>query len=321
MIDRHRRLHPLEQKLFGLVIKKHHDEDDVFAIKNCVKLIKKSKDIPPPSFSARTGYGSTPLTCAVNNRNLAVTKILIEEKAYDDTGIATALFVASREGCMDIVCLLIKENNNIINIANYLGNTALMGAASTGRNDIVQTLIASGALLELKERREKTALDVAICESKCLPVIRTLLEAGSCINKPQLLFDFLERKCMQQKSEDAEDIYVCLSILCEQQERLREETAVPEKPQLSEEFYQKAENMLQDLSKPSGVTYKLRRDAVIEKIDTVTNQLFPLRYPKEVNQMIAEYDNPFRHQIFNIQKNPKETVLNKDEHNKKKKIF
>jgi len=316
--------HPLERELF--IIAGFPQNGDTSSIKRCIKQIKESKDIPKPNIDLQNEEGNTALMIAattISNRSIA--KILIEERANPDIqnnfNCGHVLIGATREGWLDIVELLINVKADINN-RNYLGTTGLICAAYNGHIDIVTALIKAGCDLEI-EYIDGTALDGSMKSShhnRHLPIIRILLEAGACINHPKSLFEFLEEKHNQKKLENAEDIYVCLSILCEQQERIREEKAAPEKSRLSEELYQKAENMLRDLPIPYGVTYKLRRDAVIEKIDTVTNQLFPLRYPKGVNQIMAEYDNPFLHQLFDIQKNPKETVLKENATHKKRKL-
>lgn len=318
-----RNMHPLEKKLFSIA---GHLNGDTASLKSCIREIKECKDIPKPNIDLQDGDGNTALmVVARTSNNLPIGKILIEEGANPDIKNNDGFYVlhfAARNNRLNIVELLIQVKADI-NLTSSFGSTALIGAAYSGYIDIVKALIKAGCDLEMKDKKGDTALNDSIksgFHNRHLPTIRTLLEAGAYINQPQPLLEFLEKKHNQQKLDDAEDIYVCLSILCEQQERIREEKAAPEKSRLSEELYQKAENMLRDLPEPSSVSYKLKRDVVIEKIDEVTNRLFPTLYPQGVNQIMATYDNPIRHRLFDIQEKQKgtETGLKENERNKMK---
>jgi ankyrin repeat protein len=53
------------------------------------------------------------------------------------------------------------EHGADINAVNVTGETALHGAASHGANDIIRLLAARGAKLAIKDKRNRTPLDIA----------------------------------------------------------------------------------------------------------------------------------------------------------------
>jgi ankyrin repeat protein len=119
--------------------------------------------------------GATPLLRAAQSGDLALVKLFLERGAdpslTTDDG-TTALMVAagigwvegvtyewSREQTLETVSLLL-DLGVPVNAQNLDGQTALMGAAHKGRNDVVELLVARGADLALRDIGSRDTIHV-----------------------------------------------------------------------------------------------------------------------------------------------------------------
>jgi ankyrin repeat protein len=120
--------------------------------------------------------GATPFWLAADARypNLDILRALVSAGA--DPGIAvqdgaTPLMaavgmaqndarLAEEPSALDVVKFLVELRADV-NAVNRAGQTALHGATRAGRNRIVQFLAENGAVLNVKDRRGRTPLDIA----------------------------------------------------------------------------------------------------------------------------------------------------------------
>ena len=109
-------------------------------------------------------YGFKTLVDFINKDNLDGIKSLLEnnktpcnvDNAEQDTGL-TLLMVASAQGKLDFVCLLIYHGASLL-IKDDDGATALHHAAMNGYSDICQELLEAKAPLETADSGGWTAL-------------------------------------------------------------------------------------------------------------------------------------------------------------------
>jgi ankyrin repeat protein len=135
---------------------------------------------PPPLRGDFVMYtnsvGATPFWLAADARypNLDILRALVSAGA--DPGIAvqdgaTPLMaavgmaqndarLAEEPSALDVVKFLVELRADV-NAVNRAGQTALHGATRAGRNRIVQFLAENGAVLNVKDRRGRTPLDIA----------------------------------------------------------------------------------------------------------------------------------------------------------------
>ncbi len=109
--------------------------------------------------------GYTALFRATEYNHLEVVKELLKHSDIDinkkDKDGWTALMLASFTGLDDIVNELVKYPKIDLDIQNEDKETALMCACFNGHIDIVKILLKQGARTDLKDRRKKTAYDIA----------------------------------------------------------------------------------------------------------------------------------------------------------------
>jgi ankyrin repeat protein len=142
-----------------------------------------TKKIPPREAQGdiKVLAGATPLYRATKSTDLSAIRLLMAKGA--DPSIAlldqtTPLMVAAGMGTplvatedaltggdkgdpLDAIKLFVKAGADV-NAANNQGFTAMHYAAQTGRNSIVEFLAANGAKLDLKNKADKTPLDLAM---------------------------------------------------------------------------------------------------------------------------------------------------------------
>ena len=113
--------------------------------------------------NARSRVGETALVIALKNDRTDLARQMLD--AGTDVSLAavngvTPLMAAAHGGHVEIVQILLQTgvNPNAI-YAHSL--TALMWAAGYGQTDTVRSLLAAGARADLKDDRDKTALDIA----------------------------------------------------------------------------------------------------------------------------------------------------------------
>lgn len=130
-------------------------------------LIEKGADVDAIVSYQNGVKGDAALTGAIRNGYLDIVKLLVDNKANvnniekndthnDDTPITLAAFYGSR----NILEYLAPKVENI-NYQNSKGQTALMIAANSWREDNVKILLKYNADTTLKDNDGKTALDIA----------------------------------------------------------------------------------------------------------------------------------------------------------------
>lgn len=106
----------------------------------------------------------SPLMIASREGMLKIVNVLITLNAnIDQTNKFgdTALMMASSEGRLDVVLRLLKCGANV-NIANNVGNTALIFAAHDIHTNVVQALISNGGLINHTNEKGLKAIDFAL---------------------------------------------------------------------------------------------------------------------------------------------------------------
>ncbi|MES2604673.1 MAG: ankyrin repeat domain-containing protein [Pseudomonadota bacterium] len=150
-------------------------------------------------------YGSSPMVEAATHANLEVLELLLDAGADVESPNPegqTALMAVARTGSLEAAELLLEHGANINAAETWGGQTALMWAAARQQPAMVKLLIAKGAEIDKRaidrnwERRVTseprvkemfqggfTALLYGVRE-ECLECVKTLLDAGADINKP-----------------------------------------------------------------------------------------------------------------------------------------
>ena len=112
-------------------------------LKDLRSLIKMGADIN----QSGEQHGGTPLLIASQEGHLEVVKLLIESggsvNEADNRG-ATPLWIASGAGHLEIVKLLIKSGGSVNQAENTNGITPLYIASECGHLEVVKLLIKSG---------------------------------------------------------------------------------------------------------------------------------------------------------------------------------
>ena len=124
--------------------------------------------------------GIYPLILASQQGRSDVVKFLLEQNAaldvIDDYG-NNALWAACYADNSDCIDALIKAGIDINHQNSVSGATALIFAASSGRDAVVERLLAAGADPDLKTHDDFTALDLASTR-KILKLLAKLVKLG-----------------------------------------------------------------------------------------------------------------------------------------------
>ncbi|MFM7557770.1 MAG: ankyrin repeat domain-containing protein, partial [Alphaproteobacteria bacterium] len=133
--------------------------------------------------------GISNLMSAVSNNDVEGTRffakagsIIVNQK---NKGGATALHIASREGNLDIVKILIDSGANP-NIADNEGYTPLMRASLSASAEVVEYLLKNGAKPGIFNSQNETAI-IHATNSKCDDCINALIENGQIIKSVDTL--------------------------------------------------------------------------------------------------------------------------------------
>ncbi len=122
------------------------------------------------------GAGATPFLRAAKTGDAEVMRLLLahgaDPKAETKDGTTAMILAAGLSWTMGItnvdeknaleaikICI---DNGVDVNAANDKGDTALHGAATSGRNQVVSFLVEHGAKLDVKDKQGRTPLDVAM---------------------------------------------------------------------------------------------------------------------------------------------------------------
>lgn len=119
---------------------------------------------------------ATPLHWAAEQGKADIVALLLDRGADPQArnlAGSTALHIAAKLGREEVVRLLLERKLDP-EAANLAGFTPLMFAARNGDASVVRLLIAAGAPLDAKDRRGKTAWDVAneLGRTELLPLLR-----------------------------------------------------------------------------------------------------------------------------------------------------
>ncbi|KAF7333090.1 HET-domain-containing protein [Mycena venus] len=140
-----------------------------------------------------TKDGKTPLYLAWKNGHLDIVELLIKHNASVDQAIKygwTMLHLASGNGHLKIVQLLIEHNASVDFTTGY-GNTALHLALVKGHLHIARLLIEHNVSVNLATKRGWTALHLALDKGH-LDIVKLLLEHNASINLHGQRLDALE---------------------------------------------------------------------------------------------------------------------------------
>jgi len=130
---------------------------------------------------AEINGGSPALFQAVRSGNRAMVELLLGRGANIDQDAEngkTALYQAVNDGFQTIAEVLLARHANVNLAETKRGYTPLHIAAQSGRTNLMQMLIAAGALVDVQTSAGRTALSLAV-ESGSLEAVKLLLTAGA----------------------------------------------------------------------------------------------------------------------------------------------
>ncbi len=122
-------------------------------------LIEKGADLNKKNKNGDTALGAAKRS---GYRSQKIVEILNKEQTWQSVALDT-LFKLSKNGTLSQFALtkLLKGRAYLLNRQDAYGNTALMYAIMQGHAKVVSLLIAAGAKLNIKNKDNKTALDLA----------------------------------------------------------------------------------------------------------------------------------------------------------------
>ena len=129
-------------------------------------------------------FSDCPLCKAVNDGDSEQVDFLLqsgENPNAADKDNFTVLMMASRQGHLDIVKILLDAGVNLRAVDNINGFTALIWAAEGGHPEVAQILLSAGAKLNAASSTGKTALHMAAWQGR-LAATKALLAAGANLN-------------------------------------------------------------------------------------------------------------------------------------------
>ncbi|XP_013143652.1 PREDICTED: 26S proteasome non-ATPase regulatory subunit 10-like [Papilio polytes] len=125
----------------------------------------------------KTYRGQTPLHYASSKGHKEIVKLLIDSDARVnevDELRATPLHRAAAQGRSSIVELLLESPSIIVDLCDSTGCTALHLACEEEREAVACMLVKAGASFSIKNKEEKTPLD--LCSNKLKNMLHNLLE-------------------------------------------------------------------------------------------------------------------------------------------------
>lgn len=128
------------------------DKNPIQVDARIAKLLEMSADINTQD----NIFKATPLMCAIQNKNIHRTKLLLDKGAdieKMDIRNETALFKAVTSDNLELIKLLVDKGANIEKINSY-GQTVLFVSMSMKKISIAKLLISHGATLILLDTKE-----------------------------------------------------------------------------------------------------------------------------------------------------------------------
>jgi ankyrin repeat protein len=160
---------------------------------------------------------------AARKGNLAAVESFLKEgvdiNARDSSSKGTALIYAATEGREEIVSFLIGKEADL-NCQNEFGHTALAMAACWGHQESVRLLLEAGANLEPRNQHDQTAYELAL-EKKEFAIAKMLKEA------PEERLQAIAQKAASEEAEKR-------NLISEKQNLLKEK--MRNKPGLKPRF-------------------------------------------------------------------------------------
>jgi ankyrin repeat protein len=131
--------------------------------------------------------GALPLWMASKNGCLGCVKLLLESGAHVDDQCpfegGTALFMASQNGFLSIVDVLIESGADVNTIHSKNKSSPLFIAAQEGYLEIVQLLIKSGSTIDSKVIKTGTTPLLIATSSQHKEIVKILVDEGANINE------------------------------------------------------------------------------------------------------------------------------------------
>jgi ankyrin repeat protein len=232
---------------------------------------------------ARMSRGETVLMIAAARGHLEFTCEFLEIAKTSLNALTqdndTALIIAASKPHQKIVDVLVDAKADV-NIQGKSLYTALMWAAFNCDLDSARKLIVTGnAKLELTNRDNETALDIAI-RKRHFEMVCLLVRHGALIKKPQALFEFI-----LDNYQNDYNILFLLDSLCTQLKNAQ--ALAPNTEQTA--LLKKANNYLEKLKKLT-TQYQNRIFDIIDQTASTHRE-----FAWDETDIIAEYDNPLEH--------------------------
>jgi hypothetical protein len=179
---------------------------------------------------------------------------------------------------------LIKANANP-NLQGHYKETALTWAANHGSQDIVYDLLVNAkANTEVSNSAGNTALTEGIrffpANATNVTAVSLLLSHGAVVSNPSRLYEFLNSRDQRQPG-----MLNALTLLCQQQQKLRENKAEAKQPaKLVEKDFQEAQKYKEKLT----ALTMLYREKACDEIDKASGRVAP----KVLIELMGAYDEP-----------------------------
>ncbi len=106
------------------------------------------------------GQGATPLARAAKANDLPVMRLLLDHGADPTLTLKDRTTTAMLANSLEAIQLLVERGVDV-NAFNTNGQTLLHNAAGRGANPVIKYLAGAGARLDRKDKRGRTALDIA----------------------------------------------------------------------------------------------------------------------------------------------------------------
>lgn len=167
----------------GFNVRAATNEDDEIIHYACVigrvKLVRFLLNSYPDLLNKQNDYGQTPLFFAVRGGSLETVQLLVNKGAQLYMVAETMFHIACRAGYLEIAQCLLQKDSSLLDLKNYLGQTAVWIAVNYGQADILAFLTNKGARLNTPAGENRyTALHLAV-QKNDVNMIEFLIEHGA----------------------------------------------------------------------------------------------------------------------------------------------